>query len=206
VIAFKFLAPGAVAPFTGFRWPIPCASDAGPWVAAPDDRPHHGVHACRPTDLAFWLDAELWRGERDAPVTAAQRHIVARRGRLLERLGGWNEGTARRFAEACLWRARDRAVAALLRDGLASDAEPLGRCHALAELRAASDALAPRGPLTRALAGYLAEAGEFLERGDSACSAYISARSAVPAEHDEEDAFGAEREHQSTLLAEMLQI
>src|SRR3954464_1733529 len=64
VIAFKWLARGAIAPFTGFRWPTD-----GPWVSIPSGVPEGaGVHACRISQLAYWIGEELWRIELDGPI------------------------------------------------------------------------------------------------------------------------------------------
>lgn len=201
-MAYKFLAAGAVAPFTGFRWPVPGPHGAGAWVEAPDERLEHGIHACRVRDLAFWLDAELWRAELAEPIVEGQRQIVARRGRLLERITLWNGQMARSFAEACAWRARDRSVAALREAALAEEAQLLARCSGLPELRSASSRLSARTSLPGVLAGYLMEAVDCLLAGDSACSTYISARSAVATERSGESAFGTERELQASLLAD----
>ena len=88
---YKFLARGAVGPFTRYRWPVPGPTGAGAWVEAPDGRTDHGIHACRAQDLAFWLDAELWRAELADPIVEGQRQVVAGRGRLLERVSPWDE-------------------------------------------------------------------------------------------------------------------
>jgi hypothetical protein len=205
VIAYKFLSAGAVAPFTRHPWPLPSPTGAGPWLDAPDDRPEHGVHACRVRDLAFWLDGELWRVELGDPLRDGQRQIIGSRGRLLERISRWDEECARRFAEACAWRARDRAVVALRRAAFDEKAELLAGCSTLSELRSVSNGLSSRsGGLPAALADYLAETVDFLFAGDSACSTYISARLAVVAEQGDEGAFGEEREEQSWALAERL--
>jgi hypothetical protein len=205
VIAYKFLSAGAVAPFTRRPWPLPSPAGAGPWLDAPDDRPEHGVHACRVRDLAFWLDSELWRVELDDPLRDGQRQIIGSRGRLVERISRWDESSARGFAEACAWRARDRSVAALRGSAFDQDAALLVGCSSLSELRSVSNGISTRScGLPAALAGYLAETVDFLLAGDSACSTYISARSAVVAERGDEDAFGEEREEQSWALAERL--
>jgi hypothetical protein len=208
VIAYKFLAPGAVGPFTGFAWPVPSAAAPGRWVEAPDRRDDHGIHACRERDLAFWLAAELWRAELVDPVSDAQRQLISPRARLLERIVAWDGAAARAFAEACLWRAREFCAAAL-RGEFAHDARKLEGATTVVELRtAASSVCASRasGTLAAALCGYLAEAAEFLEAGDPACSAYISARSAMVAAGGDEDAFGGEREQQGILLARRLHL
>jgi hypothetical protein len=208
VIAYKFLAAGAVGPFTGFVWPAPSAAGPGRWVEAPDRRGDHGIHACRERDLAFWLDAELWRAELADPASDGQRQVVSPRARLLARIAAWDEHEARGFAEACLWRARDFCAAAI-RDAFGGDARPLERATTLLELRSAAQAICAartQGTLPLALCGYLAEAVDFLEAGDPACSAYISARSAVVASGGDEEAFGAEREQQGLLLARRLRL
>ena len=61
MIAFKFLARGAVGPFTGFAWPTPMASSPGGWVEVPPEAlPDRGIHACLADHLSFWVDDELW--------------------------------------------------------------------------------------------------------------------------------------------------
>ena len=102
VTAYKFLAPGAVGPFTGFRWAV------GEWVEAegPLDPCVNGVHAVTTEDLAAWLHEELWRIELDGETVAVDGVLVGRRGRLAGRVEGWNPGAAREFARACAGRAR----------------------------------------------------------------------------------------------------
>ncbi len=204
MIAYKFLAAGATGPFTGFRWPVPELARPGAWVEAADGRADHGVHACCPDDLAFWQDVELWRVELADPVAAGQRQVVSARGRLLERVPAWNEELARSFGEACAWRARDRSVAALRMSGLHEEAELLARCTSLTGLHATSRELSSRGGLPADLAAYLTEAIDFLLAGDSPCSTYISARSAVVASGGRESEFAAERQGQARWLAERL--
>ena len=89
VIAYKFLATGAVAPFTGFHWPV------GQWVdAAGVDPCRQGIHACRIRDLPLWIQAELWEIELGGEVDEQARKVVAERGRLVQRVTGWSEGLA----------------------------------------------------------------------------------------------------------------
>ena len=55
MIAYKFLAAGAIGRFTGFRW------EAGKWIDSQKAEPSRaGVHACRIRDLPIWFDDELW--------------------------------------------------------------------------------------------------------------------------------------------------
>ena len=103
VIAYKFLAPGAVAPFTGFRWPV------GEWVAAAGLDPcRQGIHACRIRDLPLWIHSGLWEIELPGEVDEQARKIVAERGRLVERVTGWNDRLAAEFGRFCAARTRER--------------------------------------------------------------------------------------------------
>ncbi len=200
MIAYKFLAAGSVSPFTGFRWPAR-GDGPGPWVESGSQRPDLGVHACLAPDLAYWLDAELWRVELEEPVAEGQRQVVAHRGRLLSRIEQWDAAAALRFAERAALMARDRVAAALRREGLEADAADLGRARGLGALLAASTSVtAPAS----ALAAYLAESAETALAGDHAVSAYISARAAVPSAGGDEREFAAERARQGLRLAEQL--
>ncbi len=121
MIAYKFLAEGAVAPFTEFHWPA-----AGEWVSAPTDRPDVWIHACRLRDLPYWLEEELWSIELEEPVRAARYQVASPRGRLLARVRAWDRSLAREFAEACALRARDLALPLLppaLQDALVGAAD-----------------------------------------------------------------------------------
>jgi hypothetical protein len=124
VIAFKWLARGAMAPFTGVRWPL------AEWVSAPAGGPEgSGVHACRIAHLPWWLDEELWRVELDGSVIERETQLEARRGRLLDRVTSWDPDA---FAQACAARAAALAAefatselaeyAALARNGGAATA------------------------------------------------------------------------------------
>jgi hypothetical protein len=104
VIAFKWLARGAVAPFTGFHWPLD-----GSWVTAAENSAEgSGVHACRVSQLAFWVGEELWRVELTGPVVERETEIEAQRGRLLGQVNAWDPAA---FVEACAARAAEVAAA-----------------------------------------------------------------------------------------------
>lgn len=103
VVAYKFLARGALGPVSRVRWPLPSSDGATAWLTA--DAPlavcRSGVHACLKDQLAFWLHEELWRVELEGDVTDGLDCVVSPRGRLLERIGAWSEGGgAQRFAAA----------------------------------------------------------------------------------------------------------
>ncbi|TMA87057.1 MAG: hypothetical protein E6J63_15220 [Deltaproteobacteria bacterium] len=97
MIAFKWLSRGAIAPFTGFRWPVD-----GSWVSAPHSGPEgSGVHACRVEHLAWWVGEELWRVELDGPILEREMQIEAPRARLLDQVTAWDPAA---FVQACVGR------------------------------------------------------------------------------------------------------
>lgn len=104
VPAFTFLDAGAVAPFAGVPWPRPDGSVAGGWVEGGADpwRGTGGVSACRPADLPYWVNDELWRVELDGVVHTGARKVVARRGRLVARVAGWDAAARTAFVDSCL--------------------------------------------------------------------------------------------------------
>jgi hypothetical protein len=118
MIAYKFLAPGAVGPFSGFAWGEP-----GRWVEA-DGEPaacRSGIHACRVEQLPYWLGEELWEIELDGEVVEAERKLVAARGRLRERLDSWPAAAAELAAD-CVARCRELAGGDEVLAGYADDA------------------------------------------------------------------------------------
>ena len=104
-LAYKFTRAGARSRFTGFAWPV------GHWVDAGGDVAlcANGIHACRAEALPRWLDDELWRIEVEDVEEEVDGLLVARRGRLLERIEGWTVETARELARSCAGRARQLA-------------------------------------------------------------------------------------------------
>jgi hypothetical protein len=89
-------------------------------------------------DLAWWLAPTLWEVELAEPVSPSRHKLTARKGRLVAPVEEY-PAAARELAEACAWRARDRAVDALrgVADDLAAD---FARAASLDELRALADA------------------------------------------------------------------
>ena len=185
MLAWKFFAAGAVAPFTGVPWPLPSESARAGWVeGAPGDG--KGVHACSLEDLPYWLDQELWEVELDGPVTRAGRQLVASRGRLVARVAAW-PGAQDVFTRACIERTRQRVLEGLLEAGCTEDAERLTAQHDLDAERDAAFAIAQSGP---AFAGYLFDA--IRRRPYPGLCAYIAANAAASRDgrrgHDEERA------------------
>ena len=101
MIAYKVLRPGAVAPFSRARWPLPVADRPGGWVHGASSGPRvcrAGVHACGLAQLPFWLGEELWRVELAEPVREERLKLVSPAGRLVERIASWDETAALAFA------------------------------------------------------------------------------------------------------------
>jgi hypothetical protein len=112
VIAYKFLASGAVGPISGVAWPQPAERRPGAWLEAdgPVTPCRSGIHACLTTQLAYWLHEELWRIELEGEPVPGLDCLIARRGRLLEKVHAWSEHNgAQRFAAAV----RDHAAQAV---------------------------------------------------------------------------------------------
>ncbi|HEX9289403.1 MAG TPA: hypothetical protein VF904_07770 [Anaeromyxobacteraceae bacterium] len=172
MLAYKFLSAGAVAPFTGRPWPLPGPRAPGAWIfAPPGDLARYGVHACRMEDLSYWLDEELWLVELGEPIVPTPFHVAAGRGRLLQRITAWNAASAREYAAACAWRARDLVAEALSRAALDAEASALRACIDLVSLQATATAIAgdaardePRGLVAYAAGAALrARQGRFPE-------------------------------------------
>jgi hypothetical protein len=206
--AYKFLAAGAVGPFTGRPWPAPDARSPGAWIAAPSaDLARYGVHACRIEDLAYWPDDELWLVELGGAILEEPFQLAAARGRLVRRVDAWNAGAAREYAGACAWRARDLAAAALARAGLAPQGAALAACLDLGTLEVTATTLAggaPRGD-PRALAAYAGGAALRARQGRFREAALQHAHLGAALEGGDRGA-ASERAWQSAWLARCLQL
>ncbi len=204
MLAFKFLRPGGIGPFSGVRWPPPGPGGPGDWLIAAAHGPLcvAGVHACDIDHLACWLAAELWLVELAGEITPSKTKIVAARGRLVRRVEGWDRAAAVAFAEACAGRARDLACEALRRAGEGAVADRLaasadtGSIGAIASAWAGA-AAAGGGPADQAALamGYLWDAVRFASL-DPAASAFCSAHAGLTPE-----GFARERAWQSRRLA-----
>jgi hypothetical protein len=102
-VAYKFTRACARSPFTGFQW------SPGEWVETEGDVGlcTNGIHACRAEALPRWIDEELWRVEIQDVQEEYEDVVVARRGRLVERIAGSNADTARDLARSCVMRAQE---------------------------------------------------------------------------------------------------
>jgi hypothetical protein len=148
VIAYKFLRPGRIGPFSSAEWPPP-----GIWLeSVVIEACWLGVHACRIGDLPFWIGiGELWEIELDGRIEAGEHKLVAPRGRLVRRVEEWNVATADAFRAACAAEARRRAQRNPDVNGVASDVA-LTRSASRAAFMGARTAELDEGP-----SGYDAE-------------------------------------------------
>ena len=199
MIAYKFLRSGRIGPFSRFHWPEP-----GTWVNALRDLAActRGIHACRPGDLPWWLADELWEIELDGHVQAHEHKIIAPAGRLRSRIEAWTPACAQEYADACAWRAQERAVEALTRAGHRHEALQFATSTTLDEVLAAARRLADEIPQTR-ISLTIAGDGAFRAlTGAPPTSAYIAAHAA--ARLDGAAGYAAERAWQSQWLVERL--
>jgi hypothetical protein len=199
MIAYKFLRSGRIGPFSAFGWPGP-----GVWVYAAQDRVpcKRGIHACRPSDLPWWLADELWEIELDGHVQLDEHKIIAAAGRLRAQIEAWTPACAQEYADACAWRARDRAVQALTRAGRLHEADRLATCATLDDTLVATRQLADDIPEAR-ISLTIAGDGAFRAlTGAPPTSAYIAAHAAMRL--DGTAGYAAERAWQSAWLVERL--
>jgi hypothetical protein len=136
--AYKFLGPGARGLYSGFRWPAPANGEPGGWVEVRGrlEPGSNGVHALRTRRLVDWIDDELWLVELGDDFEEVEDMLVARRGRLLNRIRAWDADAAREFGESCIWRARDLAAESLARAGLERESAALRSADGLDSLQA----------------------------------------------------------------------
>ena len=201
MIAYKFLRSGRIGPFSGFQWP-----ERGVWVRAPRALVacKRGIHACRPCDLPWWLADELWQIELDGHVQPDEHKIIAAAGRLRSHIDAWTPACAQEYADACAWRAQERAVEALIRAGHRHEAHQLTTCTTLDDVLVAARRLADHIPETR-ISLTIAGDGAFRAlTGAPPTSAYIAAHAAMRL--DGATGYAAERAWQSNWLVERLDL
>ena len=201
MIAYKFLRSGRIGPFSAFQWPEPNI-----WVHAPRDSVacRRGIHACRPSDLPWWLADELWEIELDGRVEPDQHKIIASAGRLRSRIGAWTPACAQEYADACAWRAQERAIQALTRAGHRDQAAQLARCTTLDDALVAARKLAEDLPEVRISLTIAGDGAVRALTGAPPTSAYIAAHAAMRL--DGNAGYLAERAWQSDWLVQRLDL
>jgi hypothetical protein len=205
VIAYKFLCAGGLAPFSRYAWPLPRNERPGAWVIAPGDPAlcATAVHGCRVADLPWWLQDELWEAEFDGTIATGRHKISAPRARLTRRVGAWDAACAQRFADACVLRARDHAVAALERSGDDRAAAALRDRAATREIERAARGIEPP-EAARIAVSMAGDAAYRARHGHAVVAAYIAAHAA--ARVDGPDAMAAERAWQADWLRGALRL
>lgn len=199
MIAYKFLARGAVSPFSGVAWPPPSGADPGGWVARSSGSGQElWIHGCRPVDLPYWVDTELWRVELSDPARPVRHEVQAERGRLLERIDGWGPESRHAFTLQCALRTAGFAAEALRQEGRDAEARRLSSCETLDDFAAAAEALGqkPLPDRCRHLLGYCGDAAVWSRIGNARCVPYIASIAAAdlradPAAMEEERAWQA---------------
>jgi len=199
VIAYKFLRVGRTGPFSRFAWPEP-----GIWVRADTETIpcRRGIHACRVQDLPWWLADELWEIELDGDVRVDDHKILAPAGRLRSRVEGWTAACGQAYADACAWRAWDRAVEALTRAGHPQAGAQLAACGTLDDVLIVARKLAEAIPDSRINLTIAGDGAFRALTGAPPTSAYIAAHAAMRL--DGLDGYDAERVWQSRWLVERL--
>jgi glycosyltransferase involved in cell wall biosynthesis len=199
MIVYKFLRAGRIGPFSAFQWPEP-----GVWVYAPRDPAacRRGIHACRPGDLPWWLADELWEIELAGQVEPDEHKVIATAGRLRAQIDAWTPACAQEYADACAWRARDRAVQALTRAGHRRAAHRLATRRTLDDVLAAAQRLAKHIPDSRISLTMAGGGARRALTGVPPTAAYIAAHAAMRL--DGPAGYAAERAWQSQWLIERL--
>ena len=109
LIAYKFLHADGTTIFSDFRWPLPRGGRPGEWIEAPVDPCRSGVHACRWIDLPYWVGPALYEVELSGEIVEQRSKVVASRGRILRRIGGWDDATRDEYTPMCADRAHELA-------------------------------------------------------------------------------------------------
>jgi hypothetical protein len=161
-----------------------------------------GIHACRPGDLPWWLADELWEIELDPPVQPDEHKVIARAGRLRSRIEAWTPACAQEYADACAWRAHERAVQALTRAGHRDAANQLATCATLDDVLVVARQLAEDVPETRISLTIAGDGAVRALTGAPPTSAYIAAHAAMRL--DGAAGYAAERAWQSGWLVDRL--
>lgn len=215
MLAYKFLEPGGVGPYSGFSWPLPTSDSPGAWVQSTGDLDlcRNGIHACRVGQLPYWWGTELWEVELVEPIQDAGQVMLAGRGRLLQQVHAWDEPMMRRYAQACAWHALDHGVEQLRARGLDTVADTLAGCATLDSLAATAATLIPAiaDQTSAALIGYVADTASWTNGSMALAKTvpYVAAHAAGctggPEGHPEfQRRYHAERHWQSQWLAQHL--
>jgi hypothetical protein len=200
VIAYKFLARGAVGPVTRHRW------SPGQWVEAVRVEEGFGVHACRVSDLAFWIADELWRIDLEGQVRERATQVEASRGRLLDRVEGWDRKAWAELGLACVFQTRDVSAAALRGLGQVDAANRLAAPTTFERLVETVRSSEPPEGFAGEMFGYAHDAAvAFSITGNAAESSFIASVATAAARGDPAG-FDDEKRRESGWLASRLAV
>ena len=106
VKAYKFLDEDGRSVYSGAEWPLSPSGKPGGWLESETVRPcYSGIHACRPSDIAYWLTDELREVELDGEIVESRHKVVGTRGRILRRVAEYPVAV-RELGEVSAWRTR----------------------------------------------------------------------------------------------------
>ena len=194
MLAYTFLAAGALEPLTAFPWPAPTDAEPGPWVES-SAVPSEALRGYPASDLPYWLDEELWSTELAGTLVARGHVLLAERARLVRRVDVWTAPVAWEFVTACARRVAGEAAAALRQEGHVGSATQLERAADLIELEAAALAVACQPSAAGTLSGHVSDICFYARDASAAAhAAGIAAKMAAYAlAGDAEDARASER-------------
>jgi hypothetical protein len=161
-----------------------------------------GIHACRISDLPWWLADALWEIELEGRVQVDEHKIFAPAGRLRSQIDGWTPACAQEYADACAWRVHARAVQALTRAGHTTAADELAACATLDDVLLVARRLAEAVPDSKISLTIAGDGAVRALTGAPPTSAYIAAHAAMRLDGGE--GYAAERAWQSQWLADRL--
>ena len=107
---YKILNNGKSCYGGNANWSLPIKNSDGTWTPG-EWMPEivgelvpceNGYHLCRPQDLIYWLNQEIYEAEYVNDVIEDEDKIVVRQCRLLRKIESWNDKTARLFACWCV--------------------------------------------------------------------------------------------------------
>jgi hypothetical protein len=131
-------------------------------------------------------------------VRTEEHKLIASAGRLRSRVQQWTPESAQEYADACAWRARDRAVQALSRVEQPRAADELAGSDTLDAVLSAARRLAEHVADGRIILTVAGDGAFRALTGAPPTSAYIAAHAALRV--DGPTAFAAERAWQSQWL------
>jgi len=207
---YKFLTEDNRGEYSGYDYTpyLPKGSEPGEWL--PEISIENlkecadGYHACKPVQLLYWINAQLYEVELSGKIIDSDSKSYAQRMRFVRKVETWNEKTAQQFNIWCAEQVIPSEMIEVARrytNGEATDAELAAAWVAAlaAALAAALDAAlaAARGAELAAARG----AARGAVRGAARAAAWASALAAA---RGADAALVAVRGAQAAKLIEML--